>query len=142
MLLGSMVSSPTDSEATSPAAATELSLTITTSGEELRFQPATLSATADQPVTVNFENRSTHEHNWVLVNGSDDVAQQVDEAGVATGMGHGYIPDDSNIVAHINLLIGESSDLASFTLPAGSYTFLCTVPGHYAAGMKGTLSVE
>jgi mono/diheme cytochrome c family protein len=28
------------------------------------------------------------------------------------------------------------------TLKAGSYTFLCTVPGHAAAGMKGTLTVK
>ena len=27
-------------------------------------------------------------------------------------------------------------------LPAGTYTFYCTVPGHEAAGMKGTLSVK
>ncbi|HEU5090712.1 MAG TPA: plastocyanin/azurin family copper-binding protein, partial [Roseiflexaceae bacterium] len=31
----------------------------------------------------------------------------------------------------------------TFKAPApGTYTFLCTYPGHYAAGMKGTLTVE
>jgi uncharacterized cupredoxin-like copper-binding protein len=25
---------------------------------------------------------------------------------------------------------------------AGTYTYICTVPGHYAAGMKGTLTVK
>jgi plastocyanin len=30
----------------------------------------------------------------------------------------------------------------STTLKAGSYQFLCTVPGHAAAGMKGTLTVK
>jgi mono/diheme cytochrome c family protein len=30
----------------------------------------------------------------------------------------------------------------STTLKAGNYTFLCTVPGHAAAGMKGTLTVK
>jgi plastocyanin len=28
------------------------------------------------------------------------------------------------------------------TLKPGTYTFLCTVPGHAAAGMKGTLTVK
>ena len=32
---------------------------------------------------------------------------------------------------------------ASFAAPAaGSYVFLCTFPGHYVAGMKGTLTVK
>ncbi len=146
ILLGSkisMVSSTIDSEATPPAAATELSLNIKTPGEELQFEPASLSATADQQVTVNFENGSaTQKHNWVLVNGGDDVAQQIDEAAAAAGEDNGYIPDGPNIVAHTNLLDAGATDSASFTLPAGTYTFLCTFPDHYSAGMKGTLSVE
>jgi uncharacterized cupredoxin-like copper-binding protein len=28
------------------------------------------------------------------------------------------------------------------TLKPGTYTFLCTVPGHAAGGMKGTLTVK
>jgi plastocyanin len=31
---------------------------------------------------------------------------------------------------------------ASSTLKAGTYTFYCPVPGHEAAGMKGTLTVQ
>jgi len=30
----------------------------------------------------------------------------------------------------------------SATLKPGKYTFYCTVPGHEAAGMKGTLTVK
>jgi uncharacterized cupredoxin-like copper-binding protein len=31
----------------------------------------------------------------------------------------------------------------TFTAPAaGTYTFLCTYPAHYAGGMKGTLTVN
>jgi plastocyanin len=36
---------------------------------------------------------------------------------------------------------GETST-ASTTLKAGTYTFYCPVPGHEAAGMKGTLTVS
>ncbi len=30
----------------------------------------------------------------------------------------------------------------SLNLPPGTYTFYCSVPGHEAAGMKGTLTVR
>jgi FtsP/CotA-like multicopper oxidase with cupredoxin domain len=36
----------------------------------------------------------------------------------------------------------ESKDLDLSTLKAGSYTLLCTVPGHADSGMKGTLTVS
>ena len=36
-----------------------------------------------------------------------------------------------------------SASTATFTAPAaGNYIFLCTFPGHYVAGMKGTLTVK
>jgi uncharacterized cupredoxin-like copper-binding protein len=36
---------------------------------------------------------------------------------------------------------GESVTL-TVNLPAGSYTFFCTIPGHRPAGMVGTLIVQ
>jgi azurin len=120
-------------------------LSVTTPGEQLAYQPATLDATSGQQVTVNFKNGSTaQKHNWVLVKGGDDVAAQVDEAGSAAGEAAGYIPaDKANILGNTNLLNGGESGSASFTAPAaGTYTYLCTFPGHYIAGMKGTLTVK
>ncbi len=26
--------------------------------------------------------------------------------------------------------------------PAGTYPYICTVPGHYQAGMKGTMTIQ
>lgn len=39
-------------------------------------------------------------------------------------------------------VITESEDSLSADLEPGDYTFLCTVPGHAAAGMEGTLKVQ
>jgi azurin len=120
-------------------------LNVTTPGEQLAFQPATLTATAGQQVSVSFKNGSAaQKHNWVLVKGGDDVASQVDEAASAAGEAAGYIPaDKANVIANTNLLNGGETGSASFTAPAaGTYTFLCTFPGHYIAGMKGTLTVQ
>lgn len=41
----------------------------------------------------------------------------------------------------VMLKTGKTATLKA-TLKAGKYAFLCTVPGHAAAGMKGTLTVK
>jgi azurin len=125
-----------------PAAGGGAPLNVSTAGEQLQFAPGNLSAPAGA-VKVTFKNGSSvQKHNFVLVKGGDDVAQKVDEAGVTAGEAKGYIPDDPNIVAHTKLVNGGETDSATGNLAAGTYTFLCTFPGHFAAGMKGTLVVK
>ena len=127
-----------------PAGGGGANLNISTAGEALQFAPAALSATAGQQVKVTFKNGSAAQmHNWVLVKGSDADAQKVDDAGATAGEAAGYIPTDPNIVSSVKLLNGGESGTASFAAPAaGNYIFLCTFPGHYVAGMKGTLTVK
>jgi azurin len=119
------------------------SLNISTAGEALQYAPAALNATAGQQVKVTFKNGSAaQKHNWVLVK-TDADAQKVDDAGATAGEAAGYVPSDPSIISSVKLLNGGESGSASFTAPAaGNYTFLCTFPGHFAAGMKGTLTVK
>jgi plastocyanin len=37
---------------------------------------------------------------------------------------------------------GGTSEFKLADLPAGTYTYFCTLPGHRAAGMEGTLTVK
>ena len=48
------------------------------------------------------------------------------------------------IIAHTKLAGGGETVEVTFTAPAkaGKYDYLCTFPGHFAAGMKGTLTVK
>ena len=113
-------------------------------GENLAFAPATASVAAGASVTVKFKNNSAaQQHNWVLVKGDDTVAQTVAQAGLAAGAEKGYLADDkTNVVAASKLANGGESVDVTFTAPAaGTYTFICTVPGHYPL-MKGTLTVN
>lgn len=118
-------------------------LAVTPDGENLAYKPAALTAKAGAATTVDFSNVSTaQQHNWVLANGGDDVAGKVDEEAVAAGAPD-YLPADrTNVIAATKILAPGGKETLSFTAPAaGTYTFLCTYPGHYAAGMKGTLTV-
>src|SRR5438093_10358 len=84
-----------------PAAPTTLN--ITTEGEQLKFSPTTLSASANQATTVNFQNPSaSQQHNWVLVKGGNDVATKV--AQDSTTAAPSFIPRDPEIVASVKLL--------------------------------------
>jgi uncharacterized cupredoxin-like copper-binding protein len=42
----------------------------------------------------------------------------------------------------VSELISEAETSVSAELEPGTYTFLCTVPGHAEAGMEGTLTVK
>jgi len=120
-------------------------LEVGTDGENLAYAPNSISATAGSAVTLTFKNGSSAQsHNLVIVKGGADVAAAVDEAALEAGDAAGYVPaDTSNLVAHTGLLAPGASETLSFTAPeAGTYTYICTYPGHYAGGMQGTFTVN
>ena len=82
---------------------------------ELRFSKSALEAPAGT-VTLVMENPSALEHN-IAVRG-----EGVDEQGEVVGEG-----DESTVTVE---------------LEPGEYEFYCSVPGHEAGGMKGTLTVS
>ena len=115
--------SATTSASTSTSGATQTSgqstngatvLNIQASASELAYVPNTLSAPAGR-ITIRMTNPSQLQHSVALA-----------VSGVAPGavVGNGGV---SEVTA---------------TLQPGTYTFYCTVPGHRAAGMTGTLTVH
>lgn len=60
-----------------------------------------------------------------------------------TVVNKGRLPHDFKIAGHKTALIspGKSAKL-TVTLKKGKDAYMCTVPGHAAAGMKGTLTVK
>jgi len=55
----------------------------------------------------------------------------------------GSIPHDFKIAGKKTPLIGgHKSSTLKVTLKKGKYKYLCTVPGHAAAGMTGTITVK
>lgn len=116
-------------------------LDVSVDGEGLAYKPAALTGKAGGPITVNFKNvSSAQQHNWVLVNGGEDVAATVDEDAINAGAPD-YLPT-TNVVGATKMLQPGGSESITFTAPAaGKYTFICTFPGHYAAGMKGELTI-
>ena len=117
---------------------------IAVDGENLAFDKTTLEAAAGQQVTLTFKNSSAvQQHNWVLVSGGDSAASTIASDGLAAGLAAQYLPaNNPNVVAHTKVLDGGASETITFTAPsAGTYLFICTVPGHYPL-MQGTMTVK
>ncbi|MES1925999.1 plastocyanin/azurin family copper-binding protein [Salinisphaera sp. T31B1] len=115
----------------------------------LRFSEEAISAKPGEEITIKLTNNSklpaaAMAHNWVLLKADAD-AQKIDEA-AAKAKSNDYIPSDMSdqIIAHTGLVGGGESDTVTFKAPTepGEYTYICTFPGHFAAGMKGTLTVK
>jgi plastocyanin len=109
-----------------------------TAQDTLKFDPATLSAPANGAVTITFKNGGAQQHNWVLAK-NEDADKVATEAAAKNGDATGI----AGVLAAGGLLAGGANEEIKFTAPAaGSYTYLCTIPGHYQAGMKGTLTTS
>jgi plastocyanin len=92
-----------------------LQLSADPSGQ-LSFDTTTLASSTTH-VVIDFTNSSPLPHNVTIANASGKVL--------------GATPTFSGGTKTLTL-----------TLPAGTYTYYCSVPGHEAAGMKGTLTVR
>lgn len=116
---------------------------------DLRFSPDHITVAPGEKVRVTLVNKShlpasVMSHNWVLLKPGTDAAAFDSAARSATG--NAYIPKSMSdrIIAHTAMIGGGHSDTITFTAPdkPGDYEYICTFPGHFRAGMKGTLTVS
>ena len=85
---------------------------------QLKFTKSSLAAKAGK-VTIKFTNASQLPHNFTIQQGT-------------SGAQVGATPTFS----------GGGTKTLTVTLKPGTYTFFCSVDGHRAAGMQGTLTVK
>ena len=116
---------PTDGAVTGTEAVEETSLiptqgeespdTITISGSEFSYEPATISAKVGQTITIAYTNTGKYPHDFVI-----------DELGVKS-----------------QVIKSGETDTFSFTpTKAGTFSFYCSLPNHREKGMAGTIVVN
>jgi len=113
-----------------PAQAEDRMRTVEVTIHYSRFDPSALSF--EPGTTVRFEIRNTDpiDHEFIL--GDEDV-QAVHERG--TEAHHGARPGEISIPA-------GTTRVTTFTFTErGALIFGCHLPGHYAFGMRGTVTV-
>ena len=87
--------------------------TVAVPETEFKFEPKAMAAKAGR-VTFEIKNAGSVEHNFIVE--KTDVKVE----GIQPGL----------------------TKTVSATLAAGTYTILCTIPGHQEAGMTGTLTIS
>jgi plastocyanin len=90
-------------------------LKLAASPTQLAFDTTSLESKAGK-VTIDFDNPAALEHNVAIEQNGKQIATSE--------------------------TISEGKTSVSADLSPGTYTYLCTVPGHAEAGMEGTLTVK
>ena len=83
------------------------------SAREFAFSPSTLEMKAGEVVNIRFQNDGSMFHTFTIENQQFSLDAQA----------------------------GDSVS-GSIKLPAGTYEFICSVPGHASSGMRGTITVR
>lgn len=119
-----------------------------TGDDFMKFDVTKFEVKPGQSITVKFKNigelpKEAMAHNWVLLAKQADAPKFV-KAGI-------HLPETDYIafeqsfyvLAKTKLLGPGESDGVTFTAPreSGAYDYVCTFPEHYAAGMKGVMTV-
>tara|TARA_B100000900_G_scaffold207561_1_gene176022 strand:- start:1461 stop:1970 length:510 start_codon:yes stop_codon:yes gene_type:complete len=94
-------------------------------------------------LTLNHKGKIGKEfmgHNFVLLKKGVNVDEFAKKATLAKS--NDYIPNSDETIAFTKMLGGGESTTISFTAPeAGTYTYICSFPGHYMI-MRGELIVN
>lgn len=124
--------------------------TVTMKGtDNLKFTVTEIVAKPGQKITVKLTTVSDYPkvamaHNFVLLKADVDATKVANIS--ARAVENEYIAPSmtDKMIAYTGLAGDGETVEVTFTAPEtpGEYEYICTFPGHYAAGMKGTLIVK
>lgn len=119
-----------------PADAADATRTIEiTANDDFTFTPASVAITAGETVTFKVTNGGAIPHDFTL--GDEEMQEHHDEEMAAGGDMEG-MHEEPNVFV---LDPGETKEMTWHMTESGTLLFGCHQPGHYAAGMKGTIIV-
>ncbi len=123
--------------------------TLTASDGNTYFVVDSIAAAPGEELQVELENVSSlppsaMSHNFALLELGTD-ARAFSNASAQAKDNEYIAPDmEDKVITHTKMLGGDESETISFNAPdqTGRYDYVCSFPGHYAAGMRGKLVVQ
>ncbi len=120
-----------------------------TANDTMKYSIETIEAKPGEMLTVKLTNVGTMPkmaaaHDFVLLAKGTNVDQLTTDGIMARDTDYIAAKYKKDVLAKTKLLGPGESDSVTFKAPTapGSYAYICTFPGHYASGMKGTLVVK
>jgi len=106
--------------------------------DQMRFTPANIEVRAGETIRFVVHNAGKTTHEMVL--GSDDEIREHAQA-MQQGAGHGD-GHSHGTGASIEVAAGHKGELVVKFEQATTLQMACLIPGHYEAGMRGTIKVS
>jgi uncharacterized cupredoxin-like copper-binding protein len=100
--------------------------------DALRFAPEALTVRAGETIAFDIRNSGSVPHEFFIGTADEQMAHEQE---MASGM---PMHDDPN---GVDVPAGQTVRLVYTFNSAGTLEYGCHVPGHYAAGMRGTITV-
>ena len=116
--------------------------------DSMRFFPSQIAVNAGETIRFVVTNSGRTSHEWVVGSEEDILAHaEAMKQAAATGQSHhgGQHPGaghDHGTGTVIALAAGQTGDLVVTFPKAVTLQMACLIPGHYEAGMRGTLTVS
>jgi azurin len=134
-----------------PAAAGGVRTIDITGGDDMKYSVTTIPAKRGETLRIRLVSKGTlpkaaMAHNVVVLKAGASQIKFANAAGMAAATG--YIPAEKDLKDQIIAATGMAGPgetvEATFKVPdaAGKYPYICTFPGHFAAGMRGVLEVK
>ena len=117
-----------------PGNAVKVKRTIALSATDIKFAPLHITVTAGETVKFEIANNGKLNHEFILGSAPEQAEHDKEMAAMA-GMKMTHTNGVSMAPGKTGMLIW------TFTKP-GTLQYACHVPGHYAAGMVGQLTIE
>lgn len=112
--------------------ATEISVSLGTASNELKFVPDSLEFTAFKRYKLSLTNPSPQKHYFTAKDFADGIWTQKVEAGNVEIKG---------AIHELELKPGAKAEWVFVPLKSGKYALRCSIPGHTEAGMKGKIAI-
>lgn len=120
-----------------------------TGSDNLQFSVSEIEASPGDTLRIVLTTESSlppsaMSHNFVVVEPDIEMMSFINASSQASDQG--YIATDfkDQIIASTDMVGDSETSQTTFVVPdkPGEYPYVCTFPGHYAGGMRGTLTVR